>query len=243
MPLPSKYPRKEWYMDVLPDIANVLRWAVLILSVLLLIAVSVITFGRLPFLDNAPYMHFQFFVCIVFIADFAVELTLSTYKARYFRRHFLFLLISLPWLNIFTIFSHNISDDTLFFLRFIPLARAAIALASVTALLTFGKLGGMLLTYSSVVIMMIYFGSLIFYQCEAPINEHITSYPQALWYCCMEATTIGADFNPLSVTGKIISFILASMGMMMFPLFTVYISSLLIKLSPHSRKSSVNHKS
>lgn len=42
----------------------------------------------------------------------------------------------------------------------------------------------------------------------------------------MDVTTIGSNIYPVTVVGKIIAVILAAMGMMMFPLFTVYITSL-----------------
>ena len=41
----------------------------------------------------------------------------------------------------------------------------------------------------------------------------------------MDATTIGCQIQPVTATGKIVSAVLACMGVMIFPLFTVYITS------------------
>ena len=41
----------------------------------------------------------------------------------------------------------------------------------------------------------------------------------------MDATTIGSYIYPVTVAGKILAVLLAALGMMMFPLFTVYITN------------------
>ncbi len=51
------------------------------------------------------------------------------------------------------------------------------------------------------------------------------NYGAALWWALMDATTIGSYIYPVTVTGKILAVILAALGMMMFPLFTVYITN------------------
>ena len=42
----------------------------------------------------------------------------------------------------------------------------------------------------------------------------------------MNVTTIGCDINPMSVAGQISGVILAASGMLMLPLFTVFVTSL-----------------
>ena len=44
------------------------------------------------------------------------------------------------------------------------------------------------------------------------------------WWACMDMTTVGCDIVAVTPIGKIISFILAAAGIMMLPIFTVYIT-------------------
>lgn len=61
-----------------------LNLIVLVLSVILIVWISIDTFDRVDFLDNHKYITFQFWVCIVFILDFFVELYYAEDKWRYF---------------------------------------------------------------------------------------------------------------------------------------------------------------
>ena len=42
----------------------------------------------------------------------------------------------------------------------------------------------------------------------------------------MDATTTGCEIQPVTMAGKVVGMVLAGMGMVMFPLFTVYITNL-----------------
>ena len=105
-----------------------MNFVVLVLSVLLIVWISIDTFKRVNFLENHAYMTFQFWVCIVFIIDFFVELGYAPDKWKFVRRRFVFLILSIPYLNIINQMDIKLSADALYFVRFIPLARGALAL-------------------------------------------------------------------------------------------------------------------
>jgi len=42
----------------------------------------------------------------------------------------------------------------------------------------------------------------------------------------MDVTTVGSNIIAVTVTGRVLSVLLAALGMMMFPIFTVYVTSL-----------------
>ena len=42
----------------------------------------------------------------------------------------------------------------------------------------------------------------------------------------MDVTTVGSNIIAQTVTGRVLSVLLAALGMMMFPIFTVYVTSL-----------------
>ena len=76
-------------------------------------------------------------------------------------------------------------------------------------------------------VMIIYFASLVFLEKEQPVNNLVPNYGAALWWALMDATTIGSYIYPVTVAGKILAVLLAALGMMMFPLFTVYFGQMI----------------
>ncbi len=198
---------------------------VLLLSMALIGWISYDTFENIPFLQNHAYMRFQLFVCIVFIADFFIEMSMSRFKWSYVRYHWFYLLISIPYLNIINIFNIDFTQDTLYFLRFIPLIRGAYSLAMVVGYFSSNRAMSLLASYAAILLSIIYFASLIFYQQEKSINSDVTDYWLALWWACMNVTTIGCYISPMSIAGKICAVVLAGMGMLMLPLFTVFITT------------------
>ena len=55
----------------------------------------------------------------------------------------------------------------------------------------------------------------------------VNDFGSALWWACMNATTLGCPIDPVTVTGKIIGCVVSVSGIIMFPLFTVYFTSLI----------------
>lgn len=206
-------------------VSTLLYVVVLLLSLGLIVYISIDTFRGVNFLENRAYMTYQFWVCVVFMVDFFVMLWFAPDKGRYLRRRWLFLLLSIPYLNIIELFHVEFSPQTLYFVRFIPLARGALAVAIVIGYMTTNRLSSMFRSYLAVMVMVIYFSSLIFFYREQSVNDMVPNYWTALWWACMDATTIGSNIYPVTVVGKILAVLLAALGMMMFPLFTVYITN------------------
>ena len=55
----------------------------------------------------------------------------------------------------------------------------------------------------------------------------VTDYGDALWWAFMDVTTVGSNIVAMTTTGRVLSVLLAALGMMMFPIFTVYITNLI----------------
>lgn len=198
---------------------------VLALSFALIIYLSVDALSGVDFLSDSAYMSFQLIVCLFFIADFFIELYMSAHRWRYTCRRILFLLLSIPYLNILIHFPIALSADMVYFARIIPLARGALALAIVVGYVSRNRITNIFASYSVILIAIVYFGSLIFYERELGVNPQVTSYIQALWWACSDATTTGCSIQPVTPAGKISGAVLAVMGMVMFPLFTVFLTS------------------
>lgn len=219
------------------DIINVLRWVVFGLSVALIVFISVDTFMQRPFLSNPVYMRFQLSVCVIFILEFFAQMLLADRKWHFFWHNIVFLLVSIPYLNIITHYNVQLSEQQLYFVRFIPLLRAAYAMALVVRYVSTSRIVGIFWSYVSIVLLVVYFSSLIFFEQEQPVNADIDNYWAALWWCSLEATTIGAPVNPVTVAGKILAALLSGMGVIMFPLFTVYLGDLVTKYVKRRREA------
>ncbi|MBE6305636.1 MAG: two pore domain potassium channel family protein [Bacteroidales bacterium] len=202
-----------------------MRLMVFILSALLITFISIDTFERRNFLHNNFYMTFQLWVCVFFIIDFFTELIFAENKQRYLKHRWLFLLLSIPYLNILTHLNIPLTHTELYWIRFIPLGRATMALAIIVGYVSKNQIRSLLASYVMTLISFVYFGSIIFFNAEVETNPNVTTYWDALWWAAMDVTTLGCNIQPLSAVGKVTSVVLAILGIMMFPLFTVYITT------------------
>lgn len=206
-------------------VLDTMNLIVLVLSVLLIVWISIDTFEKVDFLENHPYMVFQFWVCVFFMCDFIAEMIFSHNRWRTFRHRIVFLILSIPYLNIVNMMDITLSHDALYFVRFIPLARGALAMSIVVGYLSKNAISSLFLSYISILLLTAYFCSLIFYQREYGVNPEVTSYWTALWWTAMNLVTVGCNINPVTVAGKIVAVVLPITGMIIFPLFTVYLTN------------------
>lgn len=208
-----------------------LRWIILILSIALIVFISIDIYNKVDFIHNAFYMKFQYWVCMVFIADFFIELILTPRGSRisYLRRRWIYLFLSIPYLTIINRYGIHVNPDVLYCIRFVPLARGALALAIIYNYLSRNQIKSILAIYITILLIIVYFASLIFFEREQPVNAMVSSYWESLWWSGMQVTTLGCDIYPVTVVGKILSVLLSVMGMIMFPLFTVYLTDMIIR--------------
>ncbi|MDE6126080.1 MAG: potassium channel family protein [Muribaculaceae bacterium] len=238
-PQPAAKTRKKRAEYVL----GTMNFIVLVLSVLLIVWISFDTFKRIDFLENHAYMTFQLWVCVVFVIDFFVGLAYSENKGRFFWHRLVFLLLSIPYLNIINQMDVHLSHDALYFVRFIPLARGALALSIVISYLSSNAVTSLFISYLSIMILVGYFCSLIFYQREAGVNPQVNSYWTALWWSAMNMSTVGCDISPVTVSGKIVAVILPVSGMIIFPLFTVYLTDYVTRSIKKGRREDADKDS
>lgn len=74
------------------------------------------------------------------------------------------------------------------------------------------------------VLVFTYLASLVFYDYEILVNPRLADYGDALWWAWMNVTTVGAAIFPVTAVGKVVCVLLPIVGMIFFPIFTVYIS-------------------
>ena len=215
---------------------GVLHIIILLLSLFLVISISIDTFKNIPFYTQTSYKKIQLWICLFFLFDFVLELFLSKDKLRYLRTHFIFLLVAIPYQNIIEYYHIITSPELSYFLRFVPLVRGGYALAIVVGWLSYNKASGLFVSYLTMLLATVYFSSLIFFVLEHKVNPLVANYGDALWWAFMDVTTVGSNISAITVTGRVLSVVLDALGMMMFPIFTVYVTSLVQKSNEEKKR-------
>lgn len=200
---------------------------ILLLSLFLVISISIDTFEGIPFYTQSSYMKIQLWICLWFLFAFVLEFFLAKHKGRYLRTRFIFLLVAIPYQNIIAYYGWTFSPEVTYMLRFIPLVRGGYALAIVVGWLTYNRASSLFISYITMLMATVYFASLAFFVLEHKVNPLVHGYGDALWWAFMDVTTVGSNIVAMTPTGRVLSVLLAALGMMMFPIFTVYITNLI----------------
>ncbi len=192
-------------------------------GIVLLFAISwqIIAGDHLHF--SGLYMIVQLIVCIIFLCDFFIRLSASERPWRFLRRNILFLLISIPYLNILMWCNSVMTRDWAILISLIPMIRAFLAFIIVVKWMVDSKVGKLFWAYIFTVVVFTYLAGLVFYEYEALVNPKLKGFGNAIWWAWMNVTTVGAAIFPVTAVGKVICVMLPSLGMMMFPIFTSYV--------------------
>lgn len=195
-------------------------------GIVLLVALSeeIIEGGGLRF--SRDYLMVQFLVCLVFLLDFFVRWITSEHRGRFFLRNILFFLLSIPYLNLFDLFGpSDFPRHIALLVGIIPFARMFLALFLIVRWLVENRSGRLFAAYMLTVVLFTYISALVFYDCEVPVNRQLHGFGDALWWACMNLTTVGAALLPVTTAGKVLCVLLPVLGMLLFPVFTAYILS------------------
>lgn len=215
----------------------VLHVFILLVSIYLVVCISIDTFKNIPFYDNPRFLMTQWWICLLFLGDFFVELILSPDKKHYMASRWVFLLVSIPWLALFNHYHVHFPTQVEYFIRFMPLIRGGYALAIVVGWFTSNRATSLFWSYLITLLATVYFSSLAFYLFEHSVNPLVKDYPSALWWAFMDVTTVGSNITAMTPVGRVLSVVLAALGMMMFPIFTVYVTDSVKRHTAHPSES------
>lgn len=169
------------------------------------------------------YLIVQLVVCLLFLLDFFVGWGLAERRGRYFARHFVVLLLAIPWINIVDWCGIRLSHDWAVLVGLLPLLLIVLATWFLLEGLVSIRSHRIFFTYLCGVLLFTYFAALVFYDLEAPYNRELTSFSNALWWSGLNLSTAGAPIEPMSAVGKLLSVLLPIAGMLFLPIFTTYI--------------------
>ena len=199
----------------------------LVASILLLVALSAeIIYSRELAAFSQLFGVATFVVCIIYCIDFFVLMAYSARPWRFLLRNFFILLLSVPYHTIARMAGYDLGHTAQMVLNGVVLLRSVLALYITLRWLIQRRTTRLLWAYIATVVLCSYLASLLFYEYEAPVNKSVASFGDAVWWAWMNLTTVGAEIFPVTAIGKILCVLLPVLGMAMFPIFTVYVTSL-----------------
>ena len=198
----------------------------LLAGIALLVGVSIEVLTGNHYTYSEWYMWLQFIVCIIFIFDFASALAVRDAKSRYYMFNLLLLIISIPYLNILAWLDLPLSRGVAIVVASLPLLRSFVAMGGVVQWFISGKANRLFGAYVFTVVCFTYLAALMFYDYELGVNSKLHGFGNALWWAWMGVTTVGAEIFPVTGIGKVLAVMLPALGMMFFPIFTIYVTNI-----------------
>lgn len=199
----------------------------LLASLLLLASLSVeIIYSSELARFSVVYSWAMFAVCIIFLVDL-FALTISSPRPwRYLLRNLHILILSIPYHTLLPLLGIRLGHTGQMVLSGVVVLRGVMALFITLRWLIERRTTRLFWAYIFTVLVCTYFAALMFYEFEAPVNSSVGGFGDAMWWAWMNLTTVGSAITPVTALGKVICVVLPILGMAMFPVFTVYITSL-----------------
>ncbi|MBR5493361.1 MAG: two pore domain potassium channel family protein [Alistipes sp.] len=198
----------------------------LIAGIALLVGVSVEVLTGNHHTYSEWYMWLQLVVCIIFIVDFASALTARDSVNNFFLLNLLSLIVSIPYLNILDWMDVPLDRGVAVTVAALPLLRSFVAMGVVVKWFINGKANRLFGAYLFTVVCFTYLAALMFFDYEVGVNEKLNGFGNALWWAWMNVTTVGAAIFPVTAVGKVLAVLLPALGMMFFPIFTIYVTNM-----------------
>lgn len=205
---------------------EMMRIANLIAAIAIMVGLSIEVLTGNHRTYSAWYLWLQLLVCIVYIVDFIWILTTRQSSRKTIWYNFLLFLISIPFLNIFNWLHFNPDRWLSIGVAALPVIRSFVAMCMVLQWVLDGKVVRIFGQYVLTVLGFTYLAALMFYDYEIGINPNLYGFGNAIWWACMNVTTVGAEIFPVTAVGKVLAALLPSLGMMFFPIFTIYVTDI-----------------
>ena len=212
--------------DSTTALARLLDALAIFASLLLLLSLSLDIVHRKSYTLSPMVEELQLVVCMNFIIDYIVQTMMSRNPKRYFWRNIVLLLVSLPYLNLMEWGGADLPKGVYIFLKCLPMVRGAVGIYMLIKYITPSRVSAIMWSYIVLIVLVTYISSLVFYAYEEVVNHAVEGFGTALWGAGLNVTTVGAPLFAVTPIGKILTVLLPGLGMVLFPLLTVYVTHL-----------------
>ncbi len=215
----------DW-KSIIIRVSNVLNILIFISVILFIGVVSINTIY--PEFKISEYVNLNIMLCccILTFIDFWLRFFEDKNKLTYLYYNIIYLVASIPFLNISYYFDIELNSWQNLIIHFLPFIRAGQSLMILRRWGVSKKINNILYNYIVYVVGFTYFSSLIFYQLETSNKDVITFWDAVRW-ACSNLVTIGSDIKATTLPTQALTFILGACGMMIFPIFTAYLNTII----------------
>ena len=181
---------------------------VLLGSLFIIIIVSIELLSVRPVLSEQFILNTHLIVCFIFLLDF-LSVGFTAVKAG----------------ALCGVICFSLSHGAWVALRLIPLARGIYGVSLIVNWMTSSKITNLFITYLTILFIIIYFSSIIFFFVEHGPNPLVKGYWDAFNWALMNVTTVGSNIFGVTKLGQSLAVVLAASGMIFFPIFTAYVTT------------------
>lgn len=203
----------------------------IVASVLIVVSLSADIIMRKTYRLGPGVAELQLAVCIVFMMDFLVRTIYARRPQEYALGHLWMLLVSVPYLNLLHLLGPDYHIDKYLYivLKALPMVRGMVGVYDVVRLAAPSRVAATLWSYVVIIVLLTYMCALLFFSAEEGVNPAVGDFGDALWWAGLNVTTVGANLFATTALGKVLTVVLPALGMVLFPLFTVYVTHIVTR--------------
>ena len=217
--------------DATKRLARTLDVVAIVASLLLVISLSLDITTRKSYRLSPGVEELQLIVCMIFVIDFVVQTMNDRNPKRYFWRNIVILAVSVPWLNMLEWGGASLPKGLYILLKLLPVVRGGVGVYGMIRYITPTRVSAIMWSYIALIVLVTYLSSLVFYSYEEVVNRAVDNFGTALWWAGLNVTTVGAPLFAVTPVGKVLTVLLPGLGMVLFPLLTVYVTHLVQRSS------------
>lgn len=167
-------------------------------------------------------------IWVIFVAEFAIRLALAPEKGPFLRKNWLTVIaLIVPALRLFRAFAVLRAARLLRGVRLVRIVgtanRSMNALRATLRRRQFGYVAGLTL-----LVLVLGAAGMLSFEPAHEVDGGFTSYGHALWWTGMLIASLGTDFWPTSLEGRVLSALLALYGLAVFGYITATFASFFI---------------
>lgn len=203
---------------------NALQIITLLLSVYVLVALLFQSVMKLPPETEAFLDRIDFFVCLVFLADFFARLAQAPSRLAFMKWGWIDLVSSIPMLDAFRY------GRAVRIIRILRILRAVRSTKNLLGFLVGNRKSTSFAAVVTIAFILVIFSSIAVLQVENVPESNIKTPVDAFWWAYTTITTVGyGDAYPVTAEGRLIAAVLITAGVGLFGTLTGFVASLFVE--------------